>query len=74
MFKIYMKDTSKTHIGSEYIAKTYPQKYTITVEPVAHHNTCVTTKTILGYIDLVKRDPSLWTESMYNELGNMSLV
>ena len=37
MFKMDMTDTSKTHIGSDYIDHTDPQKYTITVEPLAKH-------------------------------------
>ena len=37
MFKNNMTDTSTTHIGSYYISKIDPQKYTITVEPVAEH-------------------------------------
>ena len=43
MFKKDMKNTSTTHIESEYIAKTDPKKGTITVEPVSHHITCETT-------------------------------
>ena len=64
IFKTYMTDTSTTHIGLDYIAKTDPQKDKITVEPVAHQNTCETTGKILGYRDLVKRDPPVWTNSM----------
>ena len=69
MFKMDMKNTSTTYIGSYYIFKTDPQKYTITVEPVAHHIDSETTGNILGYRDLVKRDPPVWTNSMCNELG-----
>ena len=57
IFKTDMADTSATHIGSDYMAKTDPQNNTITVEPVAHHITCETTGEILGYIDLVKMNP-----------------
>ena len=46
-----MADTSTTHIVSDYISKTYPQKYTITAEPVSHHITCETTGKIQGYRD-----------------------
>ena len=67
-----MTDTSTTHICSDYIAKAYPKKYTITVEPVAHHITCETTGKILGYRDLVKSDPLVWTNSICNELGHLS--
>ena len=76
MFKKYMTDTSTTHIGSDYIAKTYPKKDTITVKPVAHHITCEITGKILGYRDLVKIDPLVWTNSMSmcNELGRLSQV
>ena len=72
MFKKDMTDTSTIHIGSNYIAKTYPQRYTITVEPVAHNITCETTGKILGYRDLVKMDPPVWTNSMCNKLGRLS--
>ena len=71
IFKKDMTDTSTTHIGSNYIAKTDPQKDTITMEPVAQQNTCETTGKILGYRDLVKRDPPVWKNSMCNELGRM---
>ena len=37
MFKKDMRHTSTTLIGSEYIAHTNPQRYTIPVEPVEHH-------------------------------------
>ena len=47
MFRKDIIDTSTTHIGSEYIAHTYPKKDTITVEPVGHHITCETTGEIL---------------------------
>ena len=71
MSKKDMTDTSTTHIGSEYIYKTEPQKDTITVEPVAHHITCETNGKILGYRDSVKRDPPVWKNSMCNELGRL---
>ena len=71
MFKKYMTETSTTHIGSDYIAHTYPKKYTITVEPVAHHINCETTGRILGYRDLDKMDAPVWTHYMRNELGLM---
>ena len=53
MFKKDIKDTSTTHIGSEYISKTPLKKDTIIVEPVSHHITYETTRKILGYQDLV---------------------
>ena len=76
MFKRGMTDTSTTYIDSDYIAKTYPKKDKIEVEPVAHHKTCETTGKILGYRDLVKIDPLVWTNSMSmcNELGRLSQV
>ena len=40
IFKKDMKDTSTTHIGSDYIVHADPEKDTITVEPVSHHITC----------------------------------
>ena len=64
-------DTSTRHIGSDYISKTYPKKDTVTVEPVAHHITCETTGKIQEYKDIVERDPPVWKNSMYNELGRM---
>ena len=67
-----MLDISTTHIGSNYIAKTDPKKDTVTVEPVAYHITCETTKRILGYRYLVKRDPRLCTNYMCNKLGCLS--
>ena len=67
-----MIDTSTTHIGSDYISKTYPSKDITTLEPVAHHINCETTGKILGYIDLVKMDPLVWKNSMCNELGSLS--
>ena len=42
------------------------------MEPVAHHITCKTTRKILGYRDLVKRDPTVWTNSVCNEHGRLS--
>ena len=72
MFKKDMTDTSTTHIGSDYIDKIDTKKYTITVEPVAHHITCETTGKILGYRDLVKMDAPVWKNSMCNELGSLS--
>ena len=38
-----MADTATTHIGSDYIANIDPKKYTIKVEPLAHHINCETT-------------------------------
>ena len=72
MFKKDIKDTSTTHIGSDYIYQSEPKRDTIKVEPVAHHITCETTWKILGYRDLVKMDPPVWTNSMCNELGRLS--
>ena len=57
MFKRDIKDISETNIGSDYISKTDPKNYKITVQTVAHHITCETTGKILGYRDLVKMDP-----------------
>ena len=42
------------------------------MEPVAHHIACETSRNILGYRYLVKRDPQVWTNSMCNELGRLS--
>ena len=42
-----MTDTSTTQIGSDYISNINPKKDTITVEPVAHHIACETTRKIL---------------------------
>ena len=72
MFEKDMIYTSTTHICSYYIAKTYPKKDTITVEPVANHITCETTREILGYKDLVKMDPPVWTNSICNKPGCLS--
>ena len=72
MFKNYMLDISTTHIGSNYIAKTDPKKDTITVEPLSHRIACDTIEKIIGYRDLVKRDPSVWKNSMCNKLGRLS--
>ena len=72
MFKKYMTYTSTTHIGSDYIYHTDPKKDTITLEPVAHHITCEITGKTLGYIDLVKMDAPVSTNSMCNELGSLS--
>ena len=66
-----MTDKSTTHIVSEYISKIDPKKDTISVEPVAHHITCEITGKILGYIDLVKMDRPVWTNSMCNELDRL---
>ena len=44
-------DTSKTHIGLDYIAHTDPKKDTIIVETLAHHINYETTVKILGYRD-----------------------
>ena len=71
LFKKDMTYTSTTHIGSDYISKTDPKKYTIKVELVAHHITCETTRKILGYRDLVKRDPPVWTYSVCNDFGRL---
>ena len=72
MFKKDTTYTSTTHIGSDYITKIDPKKDTVTVELAAHHITCETNEKILGYRDLVKRDPPVWTNSMSNELGPLS--
>ena len=74
MFKIDMKNTAKTHIGSDYISHIDPQEYTITVEPLEHHINCEIIGKILGYRDLVKMDAPLWTNSMCNELGRLYQV
>ena len=67
-----MIDTAKIHIGTYYIAQTDPKKYTITVEPLAHHVHCETTGKVLGYRDLVKMDALVWKHSMCNKLGRLS--
>ena len=72
MFKNYMTDTSITHTGSDCIDHIDPPKYTITVEPTAHHITYETTGKILGYRYLVKMDAPVCTDSMCNELGRLS--
>ena len=72
MFKKGMKDTSTTHIGSDYIAHTNPKIYTITVEPVEHHITFETTGKILGHGDLVKIDAPVWKNYVCNEIGRLS--
>ena len=72
MFKMDTADTSKTHIGSYYIAHTESKKDTIAVEPLANHINCETTGKILEYRDLVNMDASVWANSMCNELGRLS--
>ena len=42
------------------------------MEPVAHHITCETTGKILGYRDLVKRDPPVRENSMCRKIGRLS--
>ena len=64
MFKIDTADILKTHIGTYYIARTYPKKYTITVEPLANHINCETNGEIIGYRYLVKMNAPVWTNSM----------
>ena len=63
-FKNNITDTSTTNIVSDYINKTDPKKDTIKVEPVAHHIKYETTGKILGYRDIVKKDPPVWENSM----------
>ena len=48
IFKMYAADTLKTCIGTDYIFFTYPQKYTITGEPLAKQINCENTGNILG--------------------------
>ena len=71
-FKMDMPETAKTLIGSDYIDHIDHIKYTITVEPLAHHINCETTGKILRYRDLVKMDAPVWKNSMCNKLGRLS--
>ena len=71
MLKMDTTDKLKTRIGSDYIARIYSKKDTITVEPLANHINCETTGEILGYRDLVNMDAPVWTNAMCNELGRL---
>ena len=62
-------DTLKTHIYTEYIDFTDPQKYTITVESLANHINCETSGKLLGYRYLVEMNSPVWTNSICNKLG-----
>ena len=52
IFKIDVTDTSKSHIGSDYISHTDPKK----MEPLEHHIHCETAGKIIGYRDSVNMD------------------
>ena len=72
MLEMDVAEKMKTHIGTDYFVRIYPQKETITVEPIENHIDCKTTGKILGYRDLVNMDASVWTNSTGNELGRLS--
>ena len=46
MFKIDAAEKITTHIGTDYLARTDPQKYTTKVELLSNHINCETTKNI----------------------------
>ena len=64
MFKMNAEGTIKTQIGTDYLARINPKKDTMTVKPIEKHINCKDTGKILGYIDLVKMDALVWTNSM----------
>ena len=72
MFKMDTKDTSKTHIGFDYIDHKDTKKDTITMEPLENYINCETNGKTLGYRHLVKMDAPVWTNSMCNKLGRLS--
>ena len=71
MFKIDEAEKITTHIGTLYLSRIDPQKYTITVEPIANHINFKTTGKILGYRDLVQMNAPLWKTLMHNKLGRL---
>ena len=73
MFKMDTEEKITTHIGTYYLARIDPKKDTITVEPLENHINCKTTGKILGHRDLVKMDIPVWTNSISNEIGHLSL-
>ena len=53
----------KLHRGSDY------HDYTIPVEPTENHIHCEIIGKFWEYIDMVKTDEPVWTNSMCNEIG-----
>ena len=67
-----VEEKRKTHIATDYFARIYPKKETITVEPMENHINCKTIGTILGYRDVVNMDTLVRTTPMCNKLGRLS--
>ena len=63
----------KLHRGSDYHDRIDTKKGTITVKPMENQIHYETTGIFWGYRDLLKMDEQVWTKSMCNELGRLSL-